>query len=274
MYIRITRTLFAAAAAGATIAISGLTAAGTAGAATGPLRAFTDNHFAGNHTAPATRAALLVVTRTLAGYQTASSETLRFRSAASTLQVKACPIPIARTKNPAAVVALFGGRSWDAEVDVLCNGGADSIFYFDQKSATTLASAYFRLSPRVGDRLRLSVSRNVPAHRDLLTVTDLRTRRSQTVRVTTSASVVYHHAFMGSTVRSNADVMPLPASDTLLWTFSGSRVVTNGGVRGTLRGPWTAPKYIDRTAGGVLVMYPGTLSSTGAGFSTYLHAAP
>jgi hypothetical protein len=238
------------------------------------VRALNDHHFAGNHTAPATGAAPVFVTPRFAGYTTASSETWRFRYAATTLQVKACPIPIARTKNPVAFVSLFGGRSWDAEVDVLCNGGAGSTFYFDQKSATTHATGAFRLSPRVGDRLRISVSRNVPGHRDSLTVTDLRTRRSQTVRVTTSASVVYRHVFMGSTVGSNADVMPLPASDTLLWTFSGSRVVTNGGVRGTLRGPWAAAKFIDRTAGGVLVMYPGKLSSTGGGFSTYLHAGP
>jgi len=274
MYIRITRAIFAAAAAGSTIAVFGLTAAGTAGAATGPSRAFNDHHFAGNHTAPATGAALLFVTRHLAGYNTATTDSLRFRYAATTLQVKACPIPIARTKNPVALVSLFGGRSWDAEVDVLCNGGAGSIFYFDQKSAATHASGAFRLSPRVGDRLRISVSRNVPGHRDSFTITDLRTRRSQTVRVTTSTSVVYRHAFMGSAIGSNANVMPLPASNTLLWTFSSSRVVTNGGVRGTLRGPWAAAEYIDRTAGGVLVMYPGKLSSTGGGFSTHLHAAP
>jgi hypothetical protein len=238
------------------------------------VRAFSDNHFAGNHTAPATGAALLVVTRHVAGYGTATTESLRFRSAATTVQVKACPTSTTRAKNPVAFVSLFGGITWDAEIDVFCNGGAGSAFYFDEKSATTHATGFFRLSPRVGDRLRLSVSRNVPGHRDSFTITDLRTRRSQTVRVTTSASVVYHHAFMGSGVRSNADVMPLPASDTLLWTFSGSRVVTNGGVRGTLRGPWAAVKYIDRTAGGVLVMYPGTLSSTGGGFSAHLHAAP
>jgi len=274
MYIRITRTLFAAAAAGAAIALSGLTAAGTAGAATGPLRAFNYSHFAGNHAAPATGAALLVVTRHSAGYGTATTESLRFRYAASTVQVKACPTSTTRAKNPVAFVSLFGGTTWDAEIDVFCNGGANSAFYFDQKSATTQATAFFRLSPRVGDRLRISVSRNVPAHRDSFTITDLRTRRSRTVRVTTSTSVVYRHVFMGSAVGSNADVMPLPASDTLLWTFSGSRAVTNGGVRGTLRGPWAAAKYIDRTAGGVLVMYPGKLSSTGGGFTAYLHAAP
>jgi hypothetical protein len=238
------------------------------------VRAFNNNHFAGNHTASATGPALVFVTRHLAGYHTATNETWRFRYAATTLRVKACPIPIARNKNPVAVLALFGGRNWDAEIDVLCNGGARSIFFFDQKSAATHASGAFRLSPHVGDHLRISISRNVSTHRDSLTVTNARTRRSQTVRVTTSTAVIYRHAFLGSAINSNADVMPLPANNTLLWTFWSSRVVTNGGVRGTLRGPWAAAKYIDRTAGGVLVMYPGKLSSTGGGFSTYLHAAP
>src|SRR5262245_17842586 len=271
---RFARAIFAAAAAVATIATFGLTAAGTAGAATGPVRAFENNHFTGSQTASVTGSALVAITHHLAGYHTASSETRRFRYVATTLRMKACPIQIARTKNPIAVMALFGGRNWDAEIDVLCNGGANSIAFFDQKSATTQASGAFRLSPRVGDRLRISISRNVSNHRDSFTVTNLRTGGSQTVRVTTSTAVFYHHAFVESAISSNADVMPLPANNTLLWTFWSSRVITNGGVRGTLRGPWAAVKYIDRTAGGVLVMYPGKLSSAGGGFSTFLHAAP
>jgi hypothetical protein len=164
--------------------------------------------------------------------------------------------------------------NWDAEIDVLCNGGTRSIRYFVQKSATTHASGAFRPTPRVGDRLRISISRNVSRHRDSLKVTNLRTRRSQTVRVTTSTAVKYRHVFVASVISRNADVMPLPASNTLLWTFRASRAVTTGGVRGTLRGPWAAVKFVDRTQGGVTVMHAGKLSSTGAGFSTYLNAAP
>jgi hypothetical protein len=64
----------------------------------------------------------------------------------------------------------------------------------------------------VGDRLRISISRNVSGHRDSFTATNLRTGRSL--------------------------------------------------------------KEIDRTSGGVTVMYPGKLSTSGGGFSTYLHAVP
>jgi len=270
---RITRAIFAAAAAGATIATFGLAAAGAAGAATGPVRVAGGHHFAGYH-ASARGPALVVTTRHLAGYQAASNERRLFRYAATTLRVSACKVPVAPTRNPVAVMALFGGRNWDAEIDVLCGGGAHSVLFFDQKTATTHATGAFPLSPRVGDRLRISISRNVSRHRDSLTVTNLRTRGSRTVRVTTSTAVRYHHVFMGSVIGSNADVMPLPANNTLLWTFRSSRVVTTSGVRGTLRGPWAAVKYVDRTAGGVLVMFAGKLSPAGGSFNTFLHAAP
>jgi hypothetical protein len=273
MYRRITRAIFAAAAASATIATFGLTAAGTAGAATGSVRVADNHHIDGHQTASPAAPALVLVTRHFAGYHTASSETQRFRYVATTLRVKACQIPIAPSKNPTAHIELFGGSHWSADIDALCNGGALSVGFFDQKSATTHASSAFRLSPRVGDRLRISISHNVSAHRDSFTATNLRTGRSQTVRVTTSTAVVYHHAFVGSLIGSNANVMPLPATNTLLWTFTSSRVVTYGGVRGTLRGPWATVKEVDRTSGGVTVMVPGNLSSSGGGFSTFLHAA-
>jgi hypothetical protein len=270
MYRRTMRAIFTAAAAGAAIATFGFTAAGAAGAATGPV--VPNRHLAVAGTAGAATAVLF--NRHFSGYHTASGETQRFRYVATTLSVKACRIPIAPSKNPTAHIELFGGTTWSADIDVLCNGGAASVFFFDQKSATTHAQGAFGLSPRVGDRVRISISRNVSGHRDSFTATNLRTGRSQTVRVTTSTAVVYHHAFVGSFVVRNADVMPLPATNKLLWTFWGSRVVTYGGVRGTLRGPWATVKEIDRTSGGVTVMYPGKLSSIGGGFSTFLHAAP
>jgi len=271
MYIRITRAIFAAAAAGATIATFGLTAAGTAGAATGPE--VNDNHAAGAASA-APGSAPVLFNHHFAGYHTASGNTWRFRSVATTLSVTSCPIGIAADKNPFAQVELFGGTNWSADLGVLCNGGAGSVAFFDQKSATTHAQGAFRLSPRVGDQLRIIISRNLSNHRDSFTATNLRTGRSQTVRVTTSTAVAYQHAFVGSVIDHNADVMPLPATSELLWTFQNSRVATTGGIHSTLRSPWATVKEIDRTAGGVTVMTPGKLSASGAGFSTNLNAAP
>jgi hypothetical protein len=246
-------------------------AAGTAGAATGPVPVVYSHHAAG--TAGAATGPVPVVYGTqFAGYGTAFFANWRFGYVAATVPVAACRI--APSKNPSAAMQLFGGTSWLADISVFCNGGTGSVIFFDQKSATTHALGAFRLSPRVGDRVRISINRNVSGHQDSFTATNLRTGRSQTVRVTTSTAVIYHHAFVGSAIGSNADVMPLPATNKLLWTFRNSSVATYSGVRGTLLGPWTTVKEIDRTSAGVTVMYPGQLSSSGADFSTYLHAAP
>lgn len=253
MHRRITRTILAAVAAAAAITAFVFPAAGTAGAATGLAPVVSNNHFA--------------------GYHTASGDTQRFRYVATTVPVAACRIGTAPFKNPDAHIELFGGTNWSADIDVTCNGGASSLFFFDQKSATTHAQGAFRLSPRTGDRVRISISRNVPGHKDSFTATDLRTGQGQTVLVATSAAVVYQHAFVGSAINRNADVMPLPATSKLLWTFQNSRVATYGGVSGTLLGPWTTVEEIDRTSAGTTVMYPGNLSSGGASFSTYLYAA-
>jgi hypothetical protein len=206
-----------------------------------------------------------------AGYHTALHGNWRFRYVATTVPVKACRI--APSKNPSAQMELYGGTNWSALIAVLCNGGVHSVGFFDQKSATTHTQGAFQLSPLVGDRLRISIKRNVPGHQDSFTATNLRTGRSQTVVVTTSTAVVYHHAFVGSAIGHNADAGTLPATNKLLWTFENSRVVTYGGVRGTLTGPWATVKEIDRTPGGITVMFPSNLSSSGGGFSTFLHAA-
>lgn len=278
---RIARPILGAAAAGAVIATFGLAAAGTAGAATRPVRVVQGHPAAGYGTASGSTAAgtagaaagsvRVFYNNHGAGYDTAYFDNWRFRYVATTVPVAACRI--APSKNPDAETQLWGGTKWFAAIAVFCNGGAGGVGFYDQESATTQASGAFRLSPRVGDRLRISISRNVAGHQDSFTVTNLRTGRSQTVRVTTSTAVVYHHAFVGSEIDRNADVMPLPATSKLLWNFRNSRVITYGGVRGTFLGPWATVKEIDRTSAGVTVMYPSNLSSSGTNLSTYLHAA-
>src|SRR5262250_1022047 len=77
---RVTHAIFAAAAAGAVIATFGLTAAGTAGAATGPARVVYGQHYA--------------------GYGAAYLDNWRFRYVATTVPVAACRIT--PSKNPDA----------------------------------------------------------------------------------------------------------------------------------------------------------------------------
>ena len=180
MFRRFTRAIIAAAAVGAAIATSGL--AGTANAATRSIPVLYTSYFA--------------------GYHTASSDTMRFGYVATTVPVAACQIGTNPSTNPDAHIELFGGAEWSADIDVTCDGGASSVSFYDQLSAITQAAGTFRLSPRVGDRVRISISRNVSGHQDSFTATDLRTGRSQTVRVTTPAAVVYQHAFVGSAVWS------------------------------------------------------------------------
>jgi hypothetical protein len=259
---RITRAIVATAGAGATLAVFGLAAAGTAGAATGPAPVAYHPHAAAGAAAGRMPVA---VTNDLAGYATAALENWKFRSVAATVQVAPCRV--ARSSNPIAAVQLVGTTTWDADISVLCRGGAGSIGFFDQKTAATSVQGAFRLTPIVGDRLRISISRNVAAHQDSFTVTNLRTRRSQTVRVTTSTAVVYRHAFLGSAVVTNP---PLPTTTTdLAWAFQGIRVVTYAGIVGTVRGPWSVVRVTDRVAG-TTFMFPSPLSSGGAAFHTSL----
>jgi len=268
---RFARAILAAAAAGATVAGFGLTAAGTAGAATGPTPPVV--HLQMPAVTAAGRAPVVVANNVFAGYSTALAENWRFRFVATTVPVAACAI--APTKNPAAVVELDGaaGTNWVAQLAVFCNGGVGHIVFFDQKSATAIARGAFVLSPRAGDRLRIGISRNVAGHQDSFGVTNLRTGRSQTVRVTTSTAVVYHHADVGAAVlNSNADLTPRPATRKLLWAFNTSRVVTYGGLARTLLGPWSTIEAVDRV-GAVTFMFPSALSSGGGAFSTFLHKA-
>jgi hypothetical protein len=261
---RVLRAILAAAGAGATVAVFGLAAAGTAGAATGPLPVAYHPHGA-----VATRSGTVAVSNAIAGYGTAVLENWKFRSVATTVPVAPCRIGLA--KNPIALVQLVTGTRWAAQIGVRCNGGVDSVAYFDQKSATASATGSFKLTPRTGDLLAISISRNVAGHVDSFTVTSLRTHRSQTVRVTTSTAVVYHHAFLGSAVlNSNADLTPLPATAEVLWTFQSTRVVSSGGIAGTLRGRWTTLRVIDRS-GAATLMYPGVLTSGGANFNAILN---
>ena len=139
----IVRAIAGATAAGAVIASFGLAAAGAASAATGPVVVY------GNH---------------YAGYDTAYNNNWLFRYVATTMPVKACRI--APNKNPVAETQLWSGTRWLADITVFCNGGAGSIAFYDQKSATTHTQGGFRLSPRTGDRLRITISRNVPARQD------------------------------------------------------------------------------------------------------------
>ena len=128
------------------------------------------------------------------------------------------------------------------------------------------------LSPRVGDQLALSIYYDQHGH-DYFTVSDTTQHITRTVRLT-AGSVIYNHGFM--IAPGGWPDFP-PQADTRLVQFTGSRVTTYTGVRGTLTGPWATWKYIATTTGtaaGTVLASPSGLSNGGANFGVWLRAVP
>ncbi|HEY6279034.1 MAG TPA: hypothetical protein VIX86_22200 [Streptosporangiaceae bacterium] len=186
-----------------------------------------------------------------AGYATGGP--WRFRFVAASLAVPACPADPAG--NALASVVLTGGR-YLAAISVACGGGASSAGYLDHH----FGSGAFRISPRVGDVLHLSVYRDRAARRDYFTLTDAATGRSQTVAVATPRVVVYRHAELA--VSLGAPGVASPTADQRLWSFAGSLVTSYDGTRAGLRGPWPARMLVATVTGtvaGAVVMSPSEL---------------
>ena len=133
-------------------------------------------------------------------------------------------------------------------------------------------SGTFRISPRIGDRLTLSLYYDQHGH-DYLTATDSTRHTTQTVR-TYVPKMTYLHARLFAWVDN--DVTP-PAADTPLWQFTNSRVTTYSGDHGTIVGPWTTSKTIvstASTASGTVIASPSGLSNGGRDFGVSLRAVP
>jgi hypothetical protein len=69
------------------------------------------------------------------------------------------------------------------------------------------------------------------------------------------------------------DTVVAPPADVRLWAFTGTRVTTYGGTRGSILGPWATSQMIDTTDGmaaGAVVMSPSALSNAGQDFTVWL----
>jgi hypothetical protein len=190
-------------------------------------------------------------TTSQAGYTTGGR--WRFRFVAASVAVPACPADPAG--NALASVALTGGR-YLASIEVACGGGASSVGYLDHH----FGGGAFRISPRAGDVLHLSVYRDRAASRDYFTLTDTATGRSQTVAVATPRAVVYRHAELAVSLATPA--VASPAADLRLWGFAGGRVTSYRGRRAGLRGPWPTAMLVATVTGtvaGAVVMSPSGL---------------
>jgi hypothetical protein len=247
----ITRALYAAVAAA--VALGTGTFAGTgslARAATQTLRVASYDGVTGHD----------------AGYVT-SGRSFRFVSAWLTVAARTVADP-RHAGNGHAGIAL-SGRSGIASIGVAPGGGVGGIWWL----ASYRHQLPFRLAPRAGDRLALSIYYDQHGH-TYFTAADITLGATQTVRVTVG-DVIYSQASLTASV-DPAVTLP-PATDTRLWQFTGCQVTTDRGDRGTLTGPWTTSALIDTSTGtsaGRVAASPSALPGGGADFDVWLRAVP
>ena len=127
----------------------------------------------------------------------------------------------------------------------------------------------FRLAPRVGDRLAISIYYDQRGH-IFFTVTDLTRPATQTVMLYVGR-LIYSVARLWVQTDRILSVV-LPGASTRLWQFTGSRLTTYSGDHGTITGPWTTSKMITTTgsASGTVTVSPSGLSSNGQSFAARL----
>ncbi len=244
MHRRITRAFLAASAAGAALATLGFAGVSAAGAATAP-------------------AVHKVYTNSTAGYATGGG--WRFRYIETSVKIPARQ-PVAGN-NATLDVALSAPQVDVAVITVAAGGGAGSVTYVD----SGYTNGEFHLSPSVGDVVKVSVYREVKAHRDRFTATNLATGRTQTVVVNTSSAIVYRHAQLSSTIDNGKVVTP--ANDVRLWAPQNTIVTSYSGNRGSVFGPWETSKLIDTTTGtsaGKVVLSPSYPWNNGKNFGIWL----
>ena len=198
-----------------------------------------------------------------AGYRAAGRW---FRYVATTVTVLPRTLPYLNSGS--AFIGLNG--RYAAWINVDPGGGADSVGY----AATNVGTGPFRLAPRVGDRLAISIYYDQRGH-DFFTVTDLTRPATQTVMLYVG-QLIYSAASLWVQTDRVLSVSPPPA-DTRLWQFTGSRLTTYRGDHGTVTGPWTTSKMITTTTGtasGTVIVSPSGLSNGGRDFTAWLRALP
>jgi hypothetical protein len=250
MYQRTARTLVAATAAGAAMAALGLTGAAAAA------------------TTSAASGIPTIYTNAVAGYLDGGGYGPDFRFVAATVEMAACQpthnIP-ERADNANARVGLLG-TGLSATVTATCGGGKGTVTYGDGSTHGT-----FKLSPRVGDALRLSVYWDAASQNDQFAVTDTTSGASQTVTVPAHEPHVYWAAELESVIK-NSGIAHRPTLTQRLWDFRFCNVTTTTGVHSGITGPWATQKMRDwphpSDAFGS-VMYPSG-TATGHQFSTNL----
>lgn len=146
-------------------------------------------------------------------------------------------------------------------------GGAGSIGWSRGQTLTP-----FKISPRVGDRLAVSIYYDRHGH-DYFTATDLSQGLTRQARVTVG-NVTYNKVSLWDNV--TLDVTP-PANDIRQWQLASTRLTTYSGKHGTVTGAWKTSQMIETSTGtskGTVIASPSGLGSGGASFSVWLRAIP
>ena len=211
------------------------------------------------------RALPVTYTQAFAGYVASGGP---FRFIATTLTMPARQAPAAGHERVMVSLGNNGGtniRPPEADIGMLPGGGPGSINY----GGNTVAGA-FTISPNVGDRLTVSIYYDQHGHY-FSTAADLTQHTTQTV--TTTAFYANQMPLNRARVLDFLDTVVPPPADAQLWAFTGTRVTTYGGTRGSILGPWAASQTIDTTDGtaaGAVVMSPSALSNGGQNFGVWL----
>jgi hypothetical protein len=250
---RITRALYAAAAAG--IALTSFSFAGAGAQAGAAARSLSPPRYNAG----------------LAGY---TAEGRWFRFVSTTLMVPPRILPQAKPGSGDAIVQLGSGYMPTypyADIVVHPGGGPGSI----EASAGSPGGHgrdTLRISPRVGDQLAVSIYYDRQQYL-YFTVSDLTQHTAQTAQMPTG-KVVYNRAFVGGFA---AGRYTPPQADTRLWKFADTRLTTYTGHHGTLIGPWATTPWIATTSDhsiGTVIASPSGLRNGGAGFGLWLRPIP
>jgi hypothetical protein len=222
MQRRVTRALFAGAATAALATSAGL--AGAARASASPVAA-------------ARPAIKTVIDTNFAGYLTTGHWRFRFVSA----DVLVAKCRKTANQNASARIALRSRAVNDAaHIDLFCGGGRRSVRF----GTVTHREGMLRLSPRVGDTLRVSVFRDRAACRDRFTATNTRSGRTVSVTARTPCGVVYRHAEVGAILTDISGNWRPPAKNVRLWKLQKTTITSYNGTHGTICEPWSAEKHL------------------------------
>jgi hypothetical protein len=246
---RLIRKLCVAAATGVTVTTVGFVGVGAAGAAS---------------TAPQSTGPLMYTT-SQAGYVTGGGRLFRF--VATTVVVPY--LQFQAGNNGSAGVVLGSRVGPPATLKVAAGWGTGSISYVWSSGTEFHTGHLYGVAPAPGDLLRLSIYYDRLGH-DFFTATDITQGVSHTARVDV-VPVVYTAAEAAAVIEN--PTVTAPKADTRLWAFSGTRVTTYTGVRGTLLGPWTTYQVIDTTTGtsaGAVVISSPVLWNNGQNFGVWL----